>query len=159
MAFSEKQDVKNIDLNIDEKSKMVNTPNNTINKYWNISPTNKISKHKEPQLLALVLYKFDLFIIIIIYKNIVARLHIFWQMMLLGFKPETIVEVCHHAFSFWLYQMTQKMLDYENCISNMKEQRFQMEQSFKKFTINTEANINSLHNQNEGTMKTAFSIF
>ncbi|XP_072037514.1 E3 ubiquitin-protein ligase CCNB1IP1-like [Amphiura filiformis] len=69
------------------------------------------------------------------------------SMVLAGLKPETIIEVCSRAISFWVYQTHQEHLYQEYASTKAKEKFTQLEQYYDQVLGKTQAELTSVKNQ------------
>lgn len=61
--------------------------------------------------------------------------------MMVGLKPETIMEVCQRGLSFWSYQIAHQINGLESYANSIKEQKNQLEQLYKHLISRAETTV------------------
>ncbi|XP_069120390.1 E3 ubiquitin-protein ligase CCNB1IP1-like [Argopecten irradians] len=75
------------------------------------------------------------------------------SMVLAGQKPETIMEICTRALSFWTYQAHQERTYQEYVASKAKERAVQLEQYYEQIVSHTQRELTSLKTQLSASKK------
>ncbi|XP_021349651.1 E3 ubiquitin-protein ligase CCNB1IP1-like isoform X2 [Mizuhopecten yessoensis] len=75
------------------------------------------------------------------------------SMVLAGQKPETIMEICTRALSFWTYQAHQERTYQEYVATKAKERAVQLEQYYEQIVSRTQTELTSLKTQLSASKK------